>query len=63
MAAPKQKPAPKAEPLEAVSYHPGDIIDVPAPAALVTRPDGQEVHVSGGRYVVEMDGPHQVKAG
>jgi uncharacterized protein (DUF2345 family) len=62
MAAPKRKPAQPVEP-KAVDRHVGDMIDVPAPAALVTRPDGQEVHVSGGRYVVEMDGPHTVKAG
>jgi len=61
MAAPKRKPA-QAEP-EAVELHAGDMLDVPAPVALVTRPDGQEVHVSGGRYVVELDGPHTVKAG
>jgi hypothetical protein len=58
MAAPKRK----AEP-EAVERHVGDMLDVPVPVALVTRPDGQEVHVSGGRYVVELDGPHTVKAG
>lgn len=61
MAAPKKSTRP-AEP-KAVDRHVGDMLEVPAPIALVTRPDGQEVHVSGGRYVVEMDGPHTVKAG
>lgn len=62
MAAPKRKPPEPTQP-EAVDRHVGDMLEVPAPVALVTRPDGQEVHVSGGRYVVEMDGPHKVKAG
>lgn len=61
MAAPKKAARP-VEPAP-VERRVGDMLEVPAPAALVTRPDGQEVHVSGGRYVVEMDGPHTVKAG
>lgn len=60
MAAAKRKPAPEPQ---ATEHRVGDMLEVPTPAALVTRPDGQEVHVSGGRYVVEMDGPHTVKAG
>lgn len=39
----------------------GTIIDVPDPAE-VTRPDGSTVTVVGGRYVIEHNGEHTIKA-
>jgi hypothetical protein len=40
----------------------GDFLDVPNPAE-VTLPNGDVVRVTGGLYIVEQDGPHQVKKG
>ncbi|GAB7003916.1 hypothetical protein JCM18899A_13880 [Nocardioides sp. AN3] len=38
----------------------GDIIEIPDPA-LVTTPNGETVRVVGGRYVLELDGDHDVQ--
>lgn len=43
-------------------HKPGEFIEVPDPA-IVTLPNGREVRVVGGRYVVESEGDHKVKKG
>jgi hypothetical protein len=40
----------------------GDFLEVPNPA-VVTLPNGAEVRVTGGLYIVELDGKHTVKKG
>ena len=45
-----------------VTHRPGEVITVPDPA-VVTLPDGREIRVVGGRYVVESEGAHKARKG
>jgi hypothetical protein len=50
----------KVEETVLTASQPGEVVDVPDPA-VITLPNGQEVKVTGGRYVIEFVGEHKVK--
>ncbi|MCA1984795.1 hypothetical protein [Nocardioides nematodiphilus] len=46
--------------MAATKYKAGELIEIPDPAE-ITRPDGEVITVTGGRYLIEADGSYQVK--